>query len=211
MPSAIRRLVGLLASRYQLTVTSKGKGATKHSVLARTKQTRIPVAPSSGTHIPTEDLIRSVISESGGRLKGNARPADRFDRGFPDKRHRKQKQSKAGTTVTTRLQNKGGGGRKTPASGRGKGGKGNKSGSRAPGTGNAGSAPNPAQPRIGTTVGEGSAPIGESNVGHRMLKALGWAPGQALGARGGTESGNGLINPVDVIVRGRRSGLGNAL
>jgi hypothetical protein len=32
----------------------------------------------------------------------------------------------------------------------------------------------PAIPRHGTIVGEGVAPIGESNVGHRMLAAMGY-------------------------------------
>ncbi|KAI8920291.1 hypothetical protein DFJ77DRAFT_427258 [Powellomyces hirtus] len=60
-----------------------------------------------------------------------------------------------------------------------------------------------AKPKLGSIVGHGSAAIAETNVGHRMLKAMGWAPGQALGA-----DGSGLINPVEVTIRGKRAGLG---
>lgn len=64
-----------------------------------------------------------------------------------------------------------------------------------------------AKPKLGTVVGQGTAPIGETNVGHRMLKAMGWSPGQALGAEGSS----GLVNPLEVMVRSKRSGLGNAI
>ncbi|KAJ3053765.1 hypothetical protein HK097_003450 [Rhizophlyctis rosea] len=57
-----------------------------------------------------------------------------------------------------------------------------------------------ARPR--EVVGGSAAPIGEGNVGHRMLMAMGWKPGQALGQEGG------IVNPVDVMVRSRRAGLG---
>ncbi|TPX64897.1 hypothetical protein SpCBS45565_g05565 [Spizellomyces sp. 'palustris'] len=64
-----------------------------------------------------------------------------------------------------------------------------------------------ARPKSGSVVGEGSKPIGEGNIGHRMLKAMGWTEGQALGSEGS----QGLVQPVEVLVRSKRSGLGNAL
>ncbi|KAJ3021572.1 hypothetical protein HKX48_008239 [Thoreauomyces humboldtii] len=63
-----------------------------------------------------------------------------------------------------------------------------------------------AKPRTGDIVGHGSSAIGESNIGHRMLKMMGWQPGQSLGA-----DGTGIVAPVEVLVRERRSGLGNVL
>ncbi|KND00618.1 uncharacterized protein SPPG_03746 [Spizellomyces punctatus DAOM BR117] len=64
-----------------------------------------------------------------------------------------------------------------------------------------------ARPKLGSVVGEGSKPIGEGNIGHRMLKAMGWTEGQALGSEGS----QGLVHPVEVMVRSKRSGLGNAI
>ncbi|KAI9089469.1 hypothetical protein DFS34DRAFT_639325 [Phlyctochytrium arcticum] len=62
-----------------------------------------------------------------------------------------------------------------------------------------------AKPMVGSVVGEGSKPIGQGNVGHRMLMAMGWSAGQALGT--GSAEG-GLVEPVEVLIRSRRSGLG---
>jgi hypothetical protein len=38
-----------------------------------------------------------------------------------------------------------------------------------------------ARPVVGAVVGEGAGAVGEENVGFRMLRALGWTPGMALG------------------------------
>ncbi|KAI9012999.1 hypothetical protein BC832DRAFT_548551 [Gaertneriomyces semiglobifer] len=63
-----------------------------------------------------------------------------------------------------------------------------------------------ARPKIGSVVGQSAQPVSTSNIGHRMLLAMGWSPGQALGTEG-----TGLVDPVEVMVRSRRSGLGNAV
>ncbi|KAJ3044021.1 G patch domain-containing protein 2 [Rhizophlyctis rosea] len=57
--------------------------------------------------------------------------------------------------------------------------------------------------RVGEVVGGNAKPVGEGNVGHRMLMAMGWKPGQTLG-----REGTGILNPVDVTVRSRGAGLG---
>ncbi|ORX67038.1 G-patch-domain-containing protein, partial [Linderina pennispora] len=71
-------------------------------------------------------------------------------------------------------------------------------------------APNPRKGKSGSAtptkkklVGEGAPVVGESNIGHQMLKQMGWAPGQGLGA--GEE---GRATPVDVMIRTGRQGLG---
>ncbi|OAJ43357.1 hypothetical protein BDEG_26723 [Batrachochytrium dendrobatidis JEL423] len=57
--------------------------------------------------------------------------------------------------------------------------------------------------KTGHVVGESSQPIGNENVGHKMLLAMGWNPGQSLG------TGNkGIVDPVKVVIRTERSGLG---
>ena len=45
-------------------------------------------------------------------------------------------------------------------------------------------------------------PIHENNVGHRMLRALGWTGG-GLGA-----SGSGIVEPIAVTLKKGRAGLG---
>ncbi|KAI8914525.1 G-patch domain-containing protein [Gorgonomyces haynaldii] len=62
---------------------------------------------------------------------------------------------------------------------------------------------NAARPKLGDIVGEKASPIAESNIGHKMLAAMGWTPGQGLGA-----SGAGIVDPVAAIVRSKRGGLG---
>ncbi|KAI9268189.1 G-patch domain-containing protein [Phascolomyces articulosus] len=60
---------------------------------------------------------------------------------------------------------------------------------------------NPVENKV---VGADVAPIGESNVGHRMLAAMGWKQGDALGA-----NNDGITAPIEAIVRKKRLGLGS--
>lgn len=46
-------------------------------------------------------------------------------------------------------------------------------------------------------------PIDSTNVGHRLLSQMGWAPGQALGA-----NEDGILDPIQVAIRRKRQGLG---
>ncbi|KAL2916217.1 squalene synthetase-like protein [Polyrhizophydium stewartii] len=60
-----------------------------------------------------------------------------------------------------------------------------------------------AVPEVGHVVGGHAKPIDASNVGHRMMLAMGWRPGQSLGT-----DGVGIVDPVAVTVRSKRGGLG---
>lgn len=55
----------------------------------------------------------------------------------------------------------------------------------------------------GKQVASSSAPISSSNVGHRMLAAMGWKEGEAIG-----NNENGIKEPVKVYLRAKRRGLG---
>lgn len=55
----------------------------------------------------------------------------------------------------------------------------------------------------GTIVGQNVAPIGDDNIGHRMLAAMGWQQGQALGT-----SNNGITAPLEAVIRRDKLGLG---
>lgn len=48
--------------------------------------------------------------------------------------------------------------------------------------------------------------IGESNVGFKMLAAMGWAEGDRIGARAGA----GLAAPLTAIIKTTKLGLGAA-
>ncbi|XP_066532120.1 G patch domain-containing protein 2 isoform X3 [Hoplias malabaricus] len=54
-----------------------------------------------------------------------------------------------------------------------------------------------------TVVGEGAAPIPESNVGNRMLQSMGWSPGMGLGPEG-----RGMTEPLRATQRPKGAGLG---
>ncbi|KAJ2784386.1 squalene synthetase-like protein [Coemansia interrupta] len=56
----------------------------------------------------------------------------------------------------------------------------------------------------GKMVGHQAPIVGETNVGHKMLKQMGWQPGQGLGA-----NEEGRSTPVDVMFRAGRRGLGS--
>lgn len=62
---------------------------------------------------------------------------------------------------------------------------------------------NPAQPKIGDIIGGGSNAISSANLGHKMLRMMGWKPGDTLGS-----SAAGILEPIQVVVRARRTGLG---
>ena len=56
---------------------------------------------------------------------------------------------------------------------------------------------------VGAVVGAAAPMIDEENVGNRMLRMMGWSPGDGLGARS-----HGIVEPVSAVVRGKRTGLG---
>ena len=58
-------------------------------------------------------------------------------------------------------------------------------------------------PKMGDVVGGKAKPIGDSNIGHQMLLKMGWSPGDTLG-----KSEQGLAEPIEVVVRSKRGGLG---
>ncbi|KAJ3061696.1 hypothetical protein HDU98_002389 [Podochytrium sp. JEL0797] len=125
MPGALRRLVKLMATHYQLTTTQRGKHGDKQVILHRNKQSRVPT--------DWETIVDRVMSTKGNTvLKGNT---------WSGKKTQKAKR------------------RVTP-----------------------GAPDDRAVLRPGDVVGEGAAPISEENVGHRMMRVLGWSPGEVLGA-----------------------------
>lgn len=64
----------------------------------------------------------------------------------------------------------------------------------------------PAGPIVPGLVGSKAPPVGESSVGHQLLRRLGWEPGRGLGP-----AGAGVLLPVPAHVRPRgRPGLGFA-
>ncbi|PJF16983.1 hypothetical protein PSACC_03212 [Paramicrosporidium saccamoebae] len=56
----------------------------------------------------------------------------------------------------------------------------------------------------GTVIGSEAAPIEDDNIGNKMLRKLGWAPGQGLGSEKA-----GRTEPVEAVFRGNRVGLGH--
>ena len=54
----------------------------------------------------------------------------------------------------------------------------------------------------GTHVGKGAKQISEDNIGHRLLRSMGWLSGQGIGQTGGR------TEPVLATVKMSRSGLG---
>ncbi|KAI8367698.1 uncharacterized protein BYT42DRAFT_135691 [Radiomyces spectabilis] len=59
------------------------------------------------------------------------------------------------------------------------------------------------KPVPGTIVGSDALPIGQTNLGHRMLSAMGWREGDTLGT-----TNTGITAPVEAIVRSKNLGLG---
>ncbi|KAI3658178.1 hypothetical protein MP638_000861 [Amoeboaphelidium occidentale] len=57
----------------------------------------------------------------------------------------------------------------------------------------------------GSVIGRNAKPIEESNVGHEMLRLMGWSQGEALGS---TSQSAGLIDPIAVKILGKKKGLG---
>ncbi|ORZ26091.1 hypothetical protein BCR42DRAFT_19537 [Absidia repens] len=55
----------------------------------------------------------------------------------------------------------------------------------------------------GSIVALNAAPITGSNVGHRMLAAMGWKEGSGLGS-----NQEGITDPIEAVIRGKRRGLG---
>lgn len=47
-------------------------------------------------------------------------------------------------------------------------------------------------------------PVPDANIGHQMLRAMGWKPGQGLG-----KESSGMINPIKTVKRPRNLGFGH--
>ncbi|CDH48463.1 hypothetical protein RO3G_12101 [Lichtheimia corymbifera JMRC:FSU:9682] len=60
------------------------------------------------------------------------------------------------------------------------------------------------KPAHNSVVGAGADPINESNIGHRMLAAMGWKHGDSLGT-----NNEGIAAPIEVVIRKKRVGLGS--
>ncbi|XP_059354207.1 G patch domain-containing protein 2-like isoform X1 [Carassius carassius] len=60
-----------------------------------------------------------------------------------------------------------------------------------------------AAPSSSGVVGEGAAPLPESNLGNRMLQSMGWTPGSGLGP-----DGRGITEPIRASQRPKGAGLG---
>lgn len=52
-------------------------------------------------------------------------------------------------------------------------------------------------------VGSEARPLESSNLGHKMLAKMGWKVGDSLGA-----NNNGIIDPIQAVVRQKNRGLG---
>eukprot|EP00730_Choanoeca_flexa_P005280 TRINITY_DN11917_c3_g5_i5.p1 TRINITY_DN11917_c3_g5~~TRINITY_DN11917_c3_g5_i5.p1 ORF type:complete len:451 (+),score=62.15 TRINITY_DN11917_c3_g5_i5:31-1383(+) len=64
----------------------------------------------------------------------------------------------------------------------------------------------PSSAFLGEVVGGDQAPLNDDNLGHQLLVAMGWQPGQGLG-----HQGTGTAQPVSAVIRPRRVGLGAEL
>jgi hypothetical protein len=61
------------------------------------------------------------------------------------------------------------------------------------------------RPAHGYVVGQGASPLGEGNVGHAILRGLGWSPGETIGA----VHQKGIQEPILAVVRAKQRGLGS--
>jgi hypothetical protein len=55
----------------------------------------------------------------------------------------------------------------------------------------------------GRVVGDKASPIGQENRGHKLMMKMGWKEGSGLGLES-----MGIVAPIEVLVRSKRSGLG---
>jgi Fe2+ transport system protein FeoA len=58
---------------------------------------------------------------------------------------------------------------------------------------------------VGSKVGAKAAVISSDNVGHKMMRLMGWQPGESLGVNGT----GGIVDPIAAVIRGNRKGLGS--
>ncbi|KAF9413903.1 hypothetical protein BGZ94_000574 [Podila epigama] len=90
----------------------------------------------------------------------------------------------------------------------GRGGRGGGGGSRRGGSrrdkDDKGGGATATRPAFGSVVGGEASAISTENKGHRMLAKMGWSPGVGLGA-----TGEGIIQPIEAVMRAKRRGLGH--
>jgi pSer/pThr/pTyr-binding forkhead associated (FHA) protein len=67
--------------------------------------------------------------------------------------------------------------------------------------------PSPPPPPVVEPSPQPSAPLPDTNIGHRLLMKQGWQPGTSLGLPDESSSG-GLVEPIQVSVNAHRAGLG---
>ncbi|KAL1922575.1 uncharacterized protein VTP21DRAFT_10114 [Calcarisporiella thermophila] len=170
-----RKSIHKLAAIYNIKSKSVGKGMQRRTILRRTRYTSMPEDTRYLTHFLTRARRRKHSSSSSNKQVSS--------------RQTKKMAQKAARGVAKglraeRLREK-------------KGKKSGEDGSRK------GKAIDEAGPAHGSVVGGEAIPLGQANIGHRMLSKMGWNPGQSLGV-----TGEGITDPVAAVVRKKRLGLG---
>ncbi|KAG2171548.1 hypothetical protein INT43_008274 [Umbelopsis isabellina] len=166
---------GLVAQQQQM-----GRSRTKF-VLHRARTTNIPDDRSA-----IDDFLAQAQANL---LKSSAQVTTR---NVPRSVGVKQSRTKSRSVKFVTRQNK-------PKRGERGGGGGQGGGSG----GGAGRSQQFAAPIHGTVVGSEAAPINTTNVGHRMLAAMGWKEGDSLGSEN-----KGITTPIEAVIRRKRAGLG---
>ncbi|KAI8805762.1 hypothetical protein BJ742DRAFT_819091 [Cladochytrium replicatum] len=183
MPSPLRKLCRELAECYNLRVRTNGSKAHKLLVVSITAGSFVP--PNSESLV--ENILGPLILKE--RQYRSTHLLD--DDGIAKQKREDSSKSKRR-------------GKKASDSGVRR--------SRSSQNGLSRDSSEPGKPRVGSVVGESAKPIGEDNVGHRMMLLMGWKPGSALGKPAASESdlaNEGITHPVKVVIRDKRAGLGH--
>jgi hypothetical protein len=175
MPAMPRRLAGEVCKVYGVKLRVRGKGAkAKFPIMIRTQNTRMPnFEPGE-----CESLVARIVSDGSVDISDVQQLIMKPPSEMRNTQPKKQRTRETARQATKR----------------------EKTAQREESKREKASAANHA---IGSLVGHNSQPVGEDNLGHRMLVKLGWQGG-GLGSEG-----QGIAEPISVVVRGIRRGLGN--
>ncbi|CAO3608261.1 unnamed protein product [Cunninghamella echinulata] len=187
MPKNSRRQLHLLATVYNLKSHSVGTGTSRMPIVTKTDRTFLPqdrryierYIEEAQSSINAQDHIlrkhRMDNNNQGGRggRGRNNKNATSAPSSSKKKDKKKEKYQKSADNNNNNNKNQNDG---TPSLGKNS---------------------------HGTVVASNAAPINESNVGHRMLAAMGWQQGSGLGS-----TNTGITAPIEAVFRGNRRGLG---
>jgi len=188
LPKPSRKILHQLVTAYGLKSKTEGKGRARFTIIQSNRNAKKPDF-ANVQRILTKAMASEKEWQNRLSTKKNNNNESRSPRSNSNNNSPRSRKTKRDLPQRNNNVNRKGRGRKTQGFG------GNDSRANS-------SSSNSAAIKPGHVVGSNAEPIADDNIGNRLLRKMGWNPGEGIGNAG-------ITVPVEAIVRKKQSGLGS--